>query len=278
MIYEAFRSGFDDSFHVHYESRFTFPMHIHRSYEIIVSLDKSLYVTVNSKEYELKKNDALIVFPYQRHSYRHTDEHKTLVFIFSPGCVPYFHRMTENKYPSGQTFSIENSSVARMLGGINRENFKEFQSEFEDRFAIRGILYTLLSHFMKQNELVQGGAQIEGMLIERMLSLVDSLDICEVSLNKISEKLGYDYYYLSKYFKKILGVSFTSYVNQYRVHKACQILQSEKCKMIDVAMRVGYNNLRSFNSNFKKVTGITPLQYVSGKKPDWSKVGTIIVK
>lgn len=107
--------------------------------------------------------------------------------------------------------------------------------------------------------------------------LITTINGVQHTLQVIAEKLQYEYSYISKYFKQMVGISFTNYVNQYRISIACQLLQDEKCKMIDVAMRVGYNNLRSFNGNFKRITGITPLQFIEGMKPNWAPLGPVIV-
>ena len=133
----------------------------------------------------------------------------------------------------------------------------------------KGILYMLLSSFMRQCTLIRRSTGYEETLLERILLLVDATPISQLSLSAIAEKLEYDYVYLSRYFRQTMNMTFTTYVNQYRIHTACQILRNEKCKIIDVALRVGYHNLRSFNGNFKKICGITPHQYIAGAESQW---------
>ena len=277
MFYEGFRSGFDDAFNVHYEDNFHFPQHIHRKYEMIVMLEGELIVTINENEYRICAGEALIVFPYQCHSYRNIGRHKTLVFIFSSGPVPFFHRQVEQSYSPYPLFNLNENRVLRMLQDVNRENFDDFEAELKDTFLRRGILYSVLSSFMKQCELKFREYGADTTLLERILIMIEAMPLDQLSLEAIAEELKYEYSYISKYFKQMMGITFTNYINQYRIHVACQMLKNEKCKMIDVAMRVGYNNLRSFNGNFKRITGITPVQFVEGMTPNWVPIGPVIV-
>ena len=130
---------------------------------------------------------------------------------------------------------------------------------------------------MKQCELEPRTTSANTTLLERILIIIDSMPIDQISLQSVAEQLNYEYSYISKCFRQSVGITFTNYVNQYRIHVACQMLQDSKYKVVDVAMRVGYKNLRSFNGNFKKITGITPLQYIEGIPPMWASVGPIVV-
>jgi AraC-like DNA-binding protein len=51
------------------------------------------------------------------------------------------------------------------------------------------------------------------------------------------------------------------YLNMTRIDKACELLLREDVAMTDVAHRVGFQTASSFNRNFKRLTGSTPLQW-----------------
>ncbi len=84
----------------------------------------------------------------------------------------------------------------------------------------------------------------------------------EITLDRMAEKLDITGGYLSTYFKEKTGMNFVDYVNDVRVRKARELLdRSPGLKIQDVAARVGYQNLNSFNRMFKKFTGLTPSEY-----------------
>lgn len=67
--------------------------------------------------------------------------------------------------------------------------------------------------------------------------------------------------YLGQLFRKQLGISFTSYLNNTRLEHAKSMLVSTKDSVIDVSTACGYQNVTYFNRIFKKVTGKTPTDY-----------------
>lgn len=65
--------------------------------------------------------------------------------------------------------------------------------------------------------------------------------------------------YFSRYFKHFTGVPFSEYLNLVKVSKAIGILEAEPgISTSDLALRCGFNTLRSFNRVFRKVTGYSP--------------------
>lgn len=276
VLFEGFRSGFDNSFHIHYENFFNFPDHIHRSYELVVMLEGEITVTVGSRLYTLTSGQGLIIFPHQRHAYSASQPHKTLVFIFSPGRVPAFHRRVEKQIPRSPIFSLQDALIIDILRSVTRESFLAFRDRVQAPMMIKGLLYMLLSPFLDQCELVDRSTNADTNLIEEILLTIEEAPIDQLSLQSIADQIGYNYAYLSKYFCQNMGITFTNYVNYYRIHSACQILREERCKIMDVALQVGYSNLRSFNGNFKKVTGITPQEFINGVEPQWMSTGPIV--
>ncbi|MFD2936662.1 helix-turn-helix domain-containing protein [Spirosoma flavum] len=63
-----------------------------------------------------------------------------------------------------------------------------------------------------------------------------------------------------RYFKRMTQLTFTDFVNEYRVNQARRLLHSART-VADVGFAVGFNNLSHFNKTFRAVTGQTPSMY-----------------
>ncbi|UHG92297.1 AraC family transcriptional regulator [Spirosoma oryzicola] len=63
-----------------------------------------------------------------------------------------------------------------------------------------------------------------------------------------------------RYFKRMTNLTFTDFLNEYRVNQAQRMLQSSRT-VADVGFAVGFNNLSHFNKTFRAVTGQTPSAY-----------------
>jgi AraC-like DNA-binding protein/uncharacterized RmlC-like cupin family protein len=62
------------------------------------------------------------------------------------------------------------------------------------------------------------------------------------------------------YFKKVMNTTFTDFVNQYRIQRACVLLQQEKT-IAEVCFECGFNNVAYFNKVFKNLTKKTPSEF-----------------
>ena len=64
-----------------------------------------------------------------------------------------------------------------------------------------------------------------------------------------------------KFFKETMGMSFTQYLNDYRLNIAGQTLRSTTDNISDIAQNTGFDNLSYFTRMFKKKYGMTPGEY-----------------
>jgi len=63
-----------------------------------------------------------------------------------------------------------------------------------------------------------------------------------------------------RYFKKMTRLTFTDFLNQYRIEQAKKLLQTDK-NITETSFECGFESLSYFNRIFKKVVGENPSQY-----------------
>ena len=73
--------------------------------------------------------------------------------------------------------------------------------------------------------------------------------------------LGWSSSHFMRWFKKMTGDSFTSYVNDRRLAEAAEALRQTDDKILTIAQDAGFMNLSNFNRQFKKRYGVTPREY-----------------
>ena len=67
--------------------------------------------------------------------------------------------------------------------------------------------------------------------------------------------------YIGRLFKIETGVLFTDYINNIRIEKAQEMLANGSFKVNDILEKVGYTNKSHFFRVFKKITGVSPVEY-----------------
>ena len=75
-------------------------------------------------------------------------------------------------------------------------------------------------------------------------------------------------HYLSKYFKKFTGMTFSDYLLMVRMNKAVELLSDIKYKTYEVSEKVGYSNSKNFTRAFKNYFGKTPKEFRKGEDPN----------
>lgn len=83
----------------------------------------------------------------------------------------------------------------------------------------------------------------------------------ELSVHMVGEIFQVNPIYFGQLFKKETGNSFHEHINHVRIEKAKSLLNHSHTKVYEIAERIGFKNAYYFNVVFKKLTGLTPLEY-----------------
>ncbi|MCD8150267.1 MAG: AraC family transcriptional regulator [Clostridiales bacterium] len=67
-------------------------------------------------------------------------------------------------------------------------------------------------------------------------------------------------------FEENIGMTPVEYLNQVRIHRACDLILKTGCSMEEIAAKVGFTTTSTFNRNFKRITGTSPYQWK--RRPD----------
>ena len=253
MFYELQNSLHTDLFKIERGNDFSFPLHLHDSFELIVVTSGEMYVTVDKNKYFLKKGDAVLVFPNQLHELI-TDEHSShFLCIFSSKLVQTFSKMRAQSVPSCNAFNPRSFYIDQLMsfsGG----------AEGTDLIRIKGILYTICGEFDTNATYVEQTSRRDNLL-SVIFRFVDENYKNDCTLRALSASTSYNYVYLSRFFKESTKIAFIDYVNRYRIDEACYLLRNSNQSILQIAYDCGFDSLRTFNRNFKKTVGVTPSEY-----------------
>ena len=82
-----------------------------------------------------------------------------------------------------------------------------------------------------------------------------------ITLDGLSEMLGYSSYYFTRLFKRHFGCTMTEFLTQFRIERSKELLIGEDCGIGEVAARCGFDSPNYFSSCFRSRVGLTPSQY-----------------
>ena len=80
----------------------------------------------------------------------------------------------------------------------------------------------------------------------------------QLTLNELAKKYSFSKEYFSTIFKETTGFGFNEYLNQMRVSKAIELLNSTSLSITEISAECGFNDSNYFATVFKKIVGTSP--------------------
>ena len=98
--------------------------------------------------------------------------------------------------------------------------------------------------------------KIKNIIVE-LIHYSDEKPIVNFS-SYLSEKLNYDYHYLSNLFSEVKGITIEHYIIAHKIELAKELLLYNELTLTEIAAKLHYSNVAHLSTQFKKVTGLTP--------------------
>jgi AraC-like DNA-binding protein len=107
----------------------------------------------------------------------------------------------------------------------------------------------------------------KAILIEKIINVITEMIHHTDELPKtnfsdfISEKLDYDYTYLSNLFTEVKGVNIRQFIISHKIERVKELLFYEELNLTEIAYKMHYSSVAHLSNQFKKITGLTPSDY-----------------
>lgn len=96
------------------------------------------------------------------------------------------------------------------------------------------------------------------------ISYVEENLTCEIKLDDVSRVACSSSYHFQRMFQMLTNMTITEYIRKRRLTLAVRDLAQDGRKVIDVALKYGYETPESFSKAFKRFHGVTPSQSKKG--------------
>jgi AraC-like DNA-binding protein len=98
--------------------------------------------------------------------------------------------------------------------------------------------------------------KIKSVIIE-MIHYSDELPRVNYS-DYISEKLDYDYTYLSNIFSEVKGITIQQFIITHKIEKVKELILYDELNLTEISYKLHYSSVAHLSNQFKKVTGLSP--------------------
>lgn len=107
----------------------------------------------------------------------------------------------------------------------------------------------------------------KAVLIEKIINVIiemvhSSSVVIKVNFSDyLSEKLNYDYTYLSNIFSEVKGITIQQFIIIHKVEKIKEFLVYDELNLTEISYKLNYSSVAHLSNQFKKITGLSPSHF-----------------
>ena len=265
------------SYYEHYYLAFDMQYHYHINMELMyVSLGEVTIQYYNSKNEITSKVIRADEFVFIDSNVRHKifiDNVETRIY----NVEFYFGQNQSNNYPLSYLYDtyipfkemikrshtvLKSTDDGILLNNIlliqqYLENTKTIEEDDKKLNMMISLLFMSLSDCFKNDRIKRFGSNKINVAIEYIHDNYHK----DIGLSSISKTCNISKNYLNALFKNTFHLTVVSYINNYRINKACELIEKSSLPLNQIMIQVGYTNKMSFNGNFEKTIKLSPSQY-----------------
>lgn len=140
------------------------------------------------------------------------------------------------------------------------KDFKLYK-KLSQKTSLSSIKEWLSKLFIEACDYIDVNTTTEDSHVGKIKDFIENHHEEDIYLDLISDKMGLNTSYMSRMFKKETGFTILEFINETRITHAKNLLKTSDLSIKDIAKKVGYNNIHSFNRRFKADVGTTAGKY-----------------
>ncbi len=256
----------------------------HNFWEFIYVDKGEAIITAGKQEFTLRQGEGYFHKPNEFH--RHSADSVTAPNLF---IISFVCNAKSMDFFKGKKIKL-NSKWKQYISSIVEEGRATFDLPFNNpdllELCIREdaliggqqMIKTYLEQFLisvlrsetrvQETKIFPTRETMENHLVSEVISIIENSLYTQLSVNEICDNLSYSKAYLSKIFKAYSGYSMAEYLTIIKIEKAKQLIRQRDMNFTQISDKLAFSNPLYFSRVFKKVTGMSPRDYMHSVKVD----------
>lgn len=258
------------------EGNYSVPLHWHKETEIIFLESGTFRLSVNMKELVVAAPALIFVGSEEIHSIwlEEGGRERAVVFDINMLSFEYYdgvqHKMIRPLVDKKIRLPLiinEQKSFWNELSQIYRRIYENaVKKDLSAYLKVKAELYHMLACLYENSCLEnvkdeQASDSYKINTMKRVLTFIHGNYGRKIQIDEIAVVAGMNAQYFCRYFKRTTGKTVTEYINEIRINRAAQELIETDDKIIEIAMRCGYDNMGYFIRRFCQLKQMTPSEY-----------------
>lgn len=234
---------------------------IRPQYLIHYIIDGEGSYTVNNVTYKLKKNQGFLICP-DVITYYEADEYNPWTYMWVG-----FNGVKAETYLNYANLNEENPIFEYSKDDGLKDNISEMlklkETDYSNELKLEGLLYFFMSKLVETRKDVchEKACKSTELYLEKSIEFIENNYSNNIKINDLASYIGINRSYLTHIFKKNINMSPQEFLVNYKIDKACSLLESTDLPIKVVANSIGYSDPLTFSKIFKKIKGESPKNY-----------------
>lgn len=247
-------------------------IHNHNEFEILIIKSGSCTVRIGSEEYQTKENDLIFINPMEVHEVIvNTNQpyaHQCMCFDISVIMNNRISDNLKNECTSITHIIKGHTTHAVYLNDLFDKIFNEVRNDSKTSSMDITAYITLMFSYLLKNSLVneKRANPEETKFCKDILAYISKSYQEKITSKSIAEELFLNHSYFCRKFKDNFGISFSSYLNIYRISVARAMLEEGIDNISKISEMCGFDTHAYFSKCFKNYVGVLPSEYKKGQK------------
>lgn len=262
MLHEEIHIQEDIQVHflVYEQANLLITNHWHNHLEVLYMLEGSMEVIFGNESNTLLPGQFIIINSGDIHSTKCTETVKVILlqipYSLLKRCIPDYDYLRFDAIDSSNPKII---SLLLSLKQIYEEQKEGYQLAFSSRlYEFLHILVTSYKVAVSSSSKIKTEKNLERL--ETLMDYVKEHYKEPISLEEAAQVVSLNPEYLCRFFKKNMGLTFSEYVNSFRLTMVHEELLSTDYTITEILSHQGVTNYHLFSKMFKETYGCTPLQ------------------
>jgi len=255
------------------------------SFELIICVRDTVFIEQNQQRYSLNPKQTLLILPNHPHhgcdwsskncsfhwfhfqcesGYEILEEKDVIADLHVLDKNPYYHRLAGYVYiplfASPPEIERVNILFHQLLHMMESHYYTRHGMDYLLTLLLIELSEQMLSYY-KSISFTDGEKDASHKKLMKMLEWIRIHSTEDISVQDVAEQFTYNKDYLTRFFKKHMGMSMQEYIHSLKIAKAKDMLYQSSLSIKEIAYALGFQDEKYFMKLFKRLEDLTPTEF-----------------
>lgn len=234
---------------------------MHESFLLLYTIKGKGYVNIDNSEFELPMNNAVIIDCREAHEYKSPDGNWEFMWVHFMGSGA--ESIYKILYPDNEVHSVEIKNISEFENNFCELIQKSVNVDVLNSLDISSKIHKIVNDIYVSTlmNVSDNGKRGFNDDIKSVIAYIEENYKTQITVDDMVDIIHISKYHFIRCFRRTMGTTPYQYLINYRITVAKKMLRTTIESVSEIAEKCGFLDTSNFIAQFKKQTGMKPLEY-----------------